>query len=90
MFVNRGAPGKVAWEGYHRLIPAEQLFTGKDLTFAPYGSSLNRKCKMFSYALRQRSLRSIRPISTARAVSYTVSPLWGGCCTCCRLTRGLL
>ncbi len=21
------------WEGFHRLIPAEQLFTGKDLTF---------------------------------------------------------
>jgi insertion element IS1 protein InsB len=22
-----------AWEGFHRLIPEEQLFTGKDLTF---------------------------------------------------------
>jgi insertion element IS1 protein InsB len=21
------------WEGYHRLIPEDQLFTGKDLTF---------------------------------------------------------
>ena len=21
------------WEGYHRVIPPEQLFTGKDLTF---------------------------------------------------------
>ena len=22
------------WEGYHRLIPEDQLFTGKDLTFS--------------------------------------------------------
>ena len=22
------------WEGFHRLIPADQLFTGKDLTFS--------------------------------------------------------
>ncbi len=32
-----GVSGKTfvtdAWEGYHRVIPPEQLFTGKDLTF---------------------------------------------------------
>ena len=32
-----GIEGKVfltdGWEGFHRLIPEEQLFTGKDLTF---------------------------------------------------------
>src|SRR3954464_7849774 len=28
-----GARGMSHWEGFQRLIPAEQLFTGKDLTF---------------------------------------------------------
>jgi insertion element IS1 protein InsB len=45
------------WDGYHRLIPQEQLFTGKDLTYPieqnnsdvrHYLSRFNRRTKIVS------------------------------------------
>ena len=47
------------WDGFHRLLPEEQLFTGKDLTFAieqdngnirPYLARFRRRSKVTSRA----------------------------------------
>ena len=53
------------WEGFHRLIPQEQLFTGKDLTFPieqdnsdirHYNARFRRRTKVVSKSLEMVDL----------------------------------
>ena len=61
------------WEGYHRVIPEDQLFTGKDLTVAPCAPRrLSRTAATSATALRASG---VEPKSYPSAGPWLRNPL---------------
>ena len=60
------------WEGFQRLIPAEQLFTGKDLTFPIEQDNSNIRHHLARF--RRRSKVTSRPPHGRRGAQATLPP----------------
>ena len=60
------------WEGFRRLIPAEQLFTGKDLTFPIEQDNSNVRHYLARFVAAPRSPRAPVTWSTGRSGSCAI------------------
>jgi insertion element IS1 protein InsB len=50
------------WEGYHRLIPEQQLFTGKDLTFPVEQDNSDVRHHLARFRRRSKASSHARPM----------------------------
>ena len=62
------------WEGFHRLIPEDQLFTGKDLTYPIEQDNSNTRHYLARFRRRSKvSSRSIEMVDLSLLLLYHLS-----------------